>query len=118
MIYVYRPMMQSPQVDLTMNLKSEVGGFLGMGTSVCNSQIFFDKNQYYLGEEAKVRIVCDNSACEKDIKSFKFKLLRVHKGHENGPYSTMHSEYLKTQKAAGLAKNEKCDRTFTMQIPT
>lgn len=98
-----------------MKIKSEVGGFLGMGTSVCDAQIFFDKNQYYLGEEARVRIVCDNSGCEKDIKSFKFKLLRVYKGHESpGHFATAGSNYLKTQKAEGIPKGEKCDRTFTL----
>ena len=102
-----------------MKIKSEVGGFLGMCTSVCNTQIFFDKNQYYLGEEARVRIVCDNSGCKKDVRRFMFKLLRVFKGHEvhESPgfhFATAGSNYLKTEEAEGIPKGENCDRTFTL----
>ena len=82
MIYVYRPVLQTPSVDLSYTLNSEVGGFLGMGTSECKTQIFFDKNQYYLGETAQVRLIVDNTKCEKDIKSLKFKLLRSYQGKE------------------------------------
>ena len=37
MIYVYRPTVQSPQVDLKFDLVSKVGGFLGMRRSKCFS---------------------------------------------------------------------------------
>ena len=63
-----------------MDLRSEVGGFMGMGKTVCNSQIFLEKSQYHVGENINVRIVCDNSACDKAVKSFKFKLFRSYKG--------------------------------------
>ena len=95
--------MQAPPRPKMLNLKSEVGGFIGMGTTICNTQIFFEKSQYYLGEMASVRIVCDNSACEKDIKNFKFKLLRAYQGKESpGKYATTSSKYLVAKKEAGI----------------
>ena len=100
MVYIYRPQLQTPPVNLKVDLRSEVGGFLGMGTSICNSQIFFEKSQYYLGEHARVRIVCDNTECAKDVRSFKFKLLRRYIGFESnaagalGHWKTDHSDYL------------------------
>ena len=44
MIYVYRPQLQTPPVNLEIAVRSEVGGFLGMGTSVANSKIIFEKS--------------------------------------------------------------------------
>ena len=58
----------------SLTLVSKVGGFLGMGRSVCESQITFDKNQYYLGETVTVRIVSDNTKSRKDIEKYQFKL--------------------------------------------
>ena len=119
MVYIYRPVLQQPQVNLRMELHSEVGGFLGMGTSVCHSEIFFDKNQYYLGEVANVRIICDNSRCAKGISSFKFKLMRHYKGIENpGHYHTECASYLVSLKNPGLGKGEKCERMLQLRIPT
>ena len=56
------------------DLVSKVGGFLKIGRTVCNSQIFLDKQQYYPGEMIKVRFVSDNSACRKPIEHFGLKL--------------------------------------------
>ena len=68
--------MIQPKRDLKFELKSKIGGFCGLGSTESFSTIFFDKNEYYLGETAKVRIVCDNSLCDKPIHCFKFKLHR------------------------------------------
>ena len=92
-----------------------------MGTSECKSQVFFEKNQYYLGETANVRVIVDNSQCAKDIKSVKFKLLRSYKGYEGsgipGHYSTQSVSYLFSQKFEGLKAGEKAERTMSLQIP-
>ena len=53
--------MMMPRRDLKFDLNSKIGGFLGLGSTDSKSTIFFDKNEYYLGETAKVRVVCDNS---------------------------------------------------------
>jgi hypothetical protein len=34
------------------------------------------KNEYFTGQKAQIRIVCDNSQCDKKVKSFKFKLFK------------------------------------------
>ena len=47
-----------------------------MGTTECISEIVFDRNEYYVGETARVRIMCDNSKCGKAVRGFKFKLQR------------------------------------------
>lgn len=67
MIYVYRPSIQNPPKEFKFKLKSEVGGFIGINTSEAHTEVFFDKNQYYLGEKARIRMVCDNTKCRKDI---------------------------------------------------
>ena len=124
MIYVYRPQLQTPPVNLKVDVRSEVGGFLGMGTSVCTSQIIFEKNQYYLGEHARVRIICDNTNCEKDVRTFKFKLMRRYIGRETGSngaighWKTEHSDYLITQKSVGLEKGKTSDLFYEIAIPT
>lgn len=81
MIYVYRPTIQTPQINFQFDLKSEIGGCLCFTSGTPSvSQVFFDKNQYYLGETARVRIITDNTLCDKDIKNFKFKLVRRYEG--------------------------------------
>ena len=118
MIYIQRPSMQFPKRDLKYSLKSDVGGFLGMGTSQCVSDIFFEKNEYYLGETANVRVICDNSACGKPIRSFKFKLHRHYKGHDDSHWTTTGSSYLIAHKEHGCPAGEKGDFAFKIVIPT
>ena len=89
-----------------------------MSTTQCKSEIFFEKNEYYLGEMAKVRIVCDNSQCQKPVKSFKFKLHRYYMGNANDGHHTIGSSYLTTLKEPGIAAGEKCDKEFMIAIPT
>ena len=57
-------------------ISADVGGCCGCYTTNSQTKVTFDKKQYFLGETAKVTINCDNTKCKKDIKSFKFKLLR------------------------------------------
>ena len=95
-----------------------------MGTSVCNSQIIFEKSQYYLGEHARVRIICDNTGCEKAVRSFKFKLMRRYIGRETGRngaighWKTEHCDYLITQKNVGIEKGQTSDKFYEIAIPT
>lgn len=49
---------------------------MGFGGSTSMTEVIFDRNQYYIGETAKVRVICDNSQCNVGIKSFKIKLKR------------------------------------------
>jgi hypothetical protein len=49
---------------------------MGFGGSPSITEVTFDKNQYYIGDTARVKVVCDNSQCNVGIKSFKIKLKR------------------------------------------
>jgi len=65
-----------PILNQKAELVSEVGGLLGWGKTKSISTIIFDKNEFYIGEWANVRIICDNTSCKKDVRAFKFKLMR------------------------------------------
>lgn len=56
-------------------LVSEVGGLMGMGKTKCETNIIVNRNEYFVGETAQVKVICDNSKCSKAIKSFKLKLV-------------------------------------------
>ena len=117
-IFVYRPTLQIPTKDLSFSLVSEVGGFMGISATKCVSEIIFEKNEYYLGEQAKVKIICDNSACDKDVKSFKFKLHRYYRGDTSETWvSTSASMYLSRRKETGCKAFEKVERDFLIDIP-
>lgn len=82
MLYVYRPTIQHPQLNFKFDLQSMVGGCLCFSKGTPSvSQVFFDKNQYYLGESVNVRVITDNTQCDLDIKNFKFKLVRRYEGN-------------------------------------
>ena len=91
---------------------------MGVATTQCSTEIFFEKNEYYLGETARVRVVCDNSACDKPVKSFKFKLHRHHEGRANDKNTISSKKYLFENKEAGCPAKTKVDVTFELQIPT
>ena len=57
-------------------IESKVGGVFGFSSSVCQTTVLFEKNQYYLGETIRVKITCDNSPCNKPVTGFKVKLKR------------------------------------------
>ena len=54
-----------------------------MGTTECKSEMVFEKNEFYLGEKAKVRVTVDNTECKKDVRGIKFKLHRHYVGTDN-----------------------------------
>ena len=49
---------------------------MGINRSLSSTDFFFEKNEYYPGEEIKVKIICNNSSCDKAVRSFKFKIHR------------------------------------------
>jgi hypothetical protein len=54
----------------------KVGGCCCCGWTEFSADMIFIKNEYNAAEQAQVRIICDNSMCKKDIKHFKFVLMR------------------------------------------
>jgi hypothetical protein len=61
---------------MLLPLGYKVGGLLGIGGTVSLTEITFDKNWYFAGEECNVNLLCDNSLCASGVKSFKLKLKR------------------------------------------
>lgn len=98
-----------------------MGGLLGWGKTRCSSVIIFEKNEYYIGEWANVRIICDNSACKKDVRAFKLKLIREIFARTNMNSTgvvTKQSTEICSIKVPGCKANEKIDRVFQIQIPS
>lgn len=57
-------------------MESKIGGLFGFSAQLCNTTVHFEKSQYYLGETIRLRVVCDNSACEKTVSALKVKVKR------------------------------------------
>jgi len=66
---------------------------MGMGKTEFTAMMTFSKNEFYVGEQAQVRIVCDNSKCAKDIRNFKMKLVRTFNTRAVGAVGS-HSAYI------------------------
>ena len=75
---------QTPTYNLSESLQANVGGCCGCGTSRCTALVRFEKDHYYLGETANVRIRIDNSACKKDVSQIKLELRRYYLGRDSG----------------------------------
>jgi hypothetical protein len=118
LVIIFRPTLIFPTRDLKFTLKNKIGGFIGFGKTECISEIMFDRNEYYIGETAKVRIICDNSRCDKAVRGFKFKLHRKHLGKDNANWATGSSCYVAALKAPGCAAKTKVEREYTIKIPT
>lgn len=79
---------------------------MGILGSKSTTEVYFTQNQFYLGEQLKVTIKCDNSKCRTAIRSFKFKLYRqltsmdAHSGH-----SKVTEEKIFAKKEEGLKGN-------------
>ena len=79
-LFISQPVKEFPPLKLTAQLEDVIGGVWGMGSTKCTTQIIFSQNEFYTGNKATVRIICDNSQCDKPVKSFKFKLLKRYLG--------------------------------------
>ena len=66
-IHINRPTVQVPVKNISTSLDRKVGGFLGIRATPTKMEFIFEKNEYYLGEIAKVRVICDNSECRKPV---------------------------------------------------
>jgi sporulation-control protein spo0M len=53
---------------------------MGFGSTECKTTVYLKQNEYFSGETIQVRVECDNSKCDKAIKSFKLKLNRKYRG--------------------------------------
>jgi len=82
-IIIFRPSTLKPVKNLQFTLRNKIGGFFVIGGKECVTEITFDRNEYFMGETARVKIVCDNTKCDKEVKSFKFKLHRRYRAYRS-----------------------------------
>ena len=82
-----------------------------------SAKIFFEKNEYYPGETATARIICDNSQCDKDIKEFKFELISLTNGSDGKGWSASNYSILRRDTLEGMPRGEQGEREFTINIP-
>ena len=118
LILIYQPEKKFPVRDLQLSLTSKVGGFFGIGSKEALTTIIFEKNEYYLGEKARVKIICDNSHSKNAVKHFKLKLHRKFIGFDNENQATLFSHYcavLKTDN--GCPAKTKVERELEIIIP-
>jgi len=119
-LYVYRPSIQNTtlMVDKAFNLQSNIGGCCGGCTTPSTSSIFFEKSEFYPGESTTAKIICDNSACEKDISYFKFNLVKTITGSDNyNRWRTVFSSLPVVARENGIIRGEKVERNIQFTIP-
>ena len=112
---------------LTSTITSKIGGMMGLGGDIVNTDVTFERNQYYGGDKVTVKVVCDNSKCSTAVKSFKLKFKR--KVFMLGERITVQgdriqllnkqSKYLYAHKDTdhGCGAKKKVERELTMDIP-
>lgn len=107
-----------PVVSISRELKTEIGGMLGLGTQKSTTVITLDRNEFFQGDKVSVRIQCDNTKCDKAVKSFKFKLFRKYQCINFRERQVSHqADILFNNKEPGLNAKEKCDKVFEVKLP-
>lgn len=108
-----------PIVNVKEDLNLDIGGVWGVGASKCLTSIHLEKNEFYSGQKAPIRIVCDNSKCDKNIKSFKFKLYRMYTAVSSTDKDIQAEDYglLADIKLNGISARSKCDKVFEIDLP-
>lgn len=120
-------------VNISQTIEKKVGGFLGFGKTSFSATMTFSKNQFYVGEQAQVRMQVDNSNCEKDIRNFKCKIMRKFKLEagpaseilpsvfdiNNGAVKSKHKTYIAQKKfPSGCKAGQKVDTVIGIDFPT
>jgi len=75
-LLVFKPTVQTPEVNLARSIVSYAGGFCCCFNSPSTTKILLEKDQFYPGEEVRLRLVCDNSQCSADVLHFKVMMTR------------------------------------------
>ena len=104
---IYQPYKEVEPKNYKLQIRSKVGRFNLFGSSsesIC--EVRFIKNQYYPGEMIDIWLDCDNSKCDKAVKSYKFKLFRQLRCRESmtGQYESFVTN-LKDEKKPGCGAN-------------
>jgi hypothetical protein len=116
LIFIYRPAAKIQKLNLEYFITSKVGGFMGMNKSYSSTDFLFEKNEFYPGEEIKVKIACNNSACDKAVRSFKFKIHREFRA-TTGQNAITGEGYLHSVKEKGCKAREMTEHIFKIKLP-
>ena len=97
-IHMYMAPKEIPPQNYKLTIRSKVGLKL-FGSTESTCEVKFNKNQYYPGDEVDIWLDCDNTKCDKKVRSYKFKLFRELRCREamSGHYDTYRT-LLKTVK--------------------
>ena len=116
-LYIYQPVRELQPKNYRLEIKSKVGlRLFGSTESIC--EIRFNRNQYCPGDMIDIWLNCDNSKCDKAVRSYKFKLCRRLRcrepvaGHFDG-FETL----IKTVKEPGCAAKKREEKHLQFQIP-
>ena len=116
-LYIYQPVRELAPKNYRLEIKSKVGLRL-FGSSQSTCEIRFNRNQYCPGDMVDIWLNCDNSKCDKAVRSYKFKLFRRLRcrepvaGHFDG-FETL----IKTVKEPGCAAKKREEKHLQFQIP-
>lgn len=116
LIFIHRPATRIQKLNLEYFITSKVGGFMGLNKSYSSTDFLFEKNEFYPGEEIKVKIACNNSACDKAVRSFKFKIHREFRA-TTGQGSLIGESYLHSVKEKGCKAREMTEHVFKIKVP-
>lgn len=106
-----------PIQNYKLIIKSNVG-FKLFGSTESTCEVKFTKNQYYPGEQVEIWLDCDNTKCDKKVKSYKFKLFRQLRCRDatDGNYDTF-TKCIKTVKQPGCDAKKREQKKFQFMIP-
>lgn len=117
-IFINRPQVDFPHLNTKQVITTQTGGIFGFGVSRCETTVYFLKNEFYTGSKAQVRIVCDNSSCDKAVKSFKFKIFRQVALFDQTRKRVLRFQgYVTVMKMNGIAAKSQCDKVFEIDLP-
>lgn len=122
-IYITRPYKIPDFADLNpivTEAKSEVGGFLSMGSTNCDVKITMAKRHFGSGEPVSLTIDCDNSNCDKKVDKYKVILARKVRGKFNnwGDKYTQTHEVVTVKEAANCPAKGKETKVISFNMPT
>ena len=111
-ILIYKLPEEIPKKNYKLQIRSSVGlKIFGSTESICEVKLV--QNVFFPGQMVDIWLDCDNSKCDKDVKSYKFKLHRQLRCREAtaGHYDTFVT-CLKTEKKPGCPAKSKETKHF------
>ena len=116
-MFIYQPPKEIPPQNFKLTMKASVGvKFFGATESIL--EVRFNRNIFYPGDMIDIYLDCDNTACNKDVRSYKFKLHRLMRSKlaKTGKYDEFVTN-LKTTKEKGCKASTREKKHLQFQIP-